>query len=138
MSGSALAAFLAAAVFSSCYSSDSAASFCQRYNRHMSARSVGTSVRDSRFVSGAGGYVSGELTMTKTALVSLAVLTLSASVAMAAQHKTHRHAVKPSAAAAPASPAVGASPVFWTGGVSSADREMYIRNQRDSGLAGKR
>jgi hypothetical protein len=79
--------------------------------------------------------------MTKTALVSLAVLTLSASVAMAAQHKTHRHAVKPSAAAAaaaPASPAVGASPGFWTGGVSSADREMYIRNERDSGLAGKR
>ena len=76
--------------------------------------------------------------MTKTALVSLAVLTLSASVAMAAQHKTHRHAVKPSAAAAPASPAVGSSPGFWTGGVSSADREMYIRNERDAGLAGKR
>jgi hypothetical protein len=31
-------AFFAAAVFSSCYSSDIAASFCQRDNRHMSAR----------------------------------------------------------------------------------------------------
>jgi hypothetical protein len=85
--------------------------------------------------------------MTKIALVSLAVLTLSASVAMAAQHKTthHRHAVKPSAAAAPASSAVAASPSptfgtggLWTGGVSDADRELYARNQRDSGLAGKR
>jgi len=33
---------------------------------------------------------------------------------------------------------VGASPVLWTGGVSSADRDLYIRNQRDSGLGNKR
>ena len=32
-----------------------------------------------------------------------------------------------------ASPVVGKSPVFWTGGVSSSDREMYIRNLRDYG-----
>jgi hypothetical protein len=79
-----------------------------------------------------------EPTMTRTILVSLAVLTLSASVAMAAKNKA-RHAAKPApAAAAPASPAVAASPVLWTGGVSSADRDLYIRNQRDSGLSGKR
>jgi hypothetical protein len=79
--------------------------------------------------------------MTRTILVSLAVLTLSASVAMAAKNKA-RHAAKPSPAAAapasPAAPAVGASPVFGAGGVSSADRDLYIRNQRDSGLGGKR
>ena len=79
--------------------------------------------------------------MTKSILVSLAVLTLSASVAMAAQHQQHRthhrHATNASAAL-PASPA--ASPVFgtggvWPGGVSSADHEMYVKNQHDSGLA---
>jgi hypothetical protein len=76
--------------------------------------------------------------MIKTALVGLAVLTVSASVAAAAQHKSHRQAMKPSTATAgaPASPAGG--PVFGMGGVSSADREMYIKNQRDAGLAGKR
>jgi hypothetical protein len=77
--------------------------------------------------------------MIKTALVGLAVLTVSASVATA-QHKSHRHAMKPSAetagAPAPASPTMG--PAFGMGGVSSADREMYIKNQRDAGLAGKR
>jgi hypothetical protein len=85
------------------------------------------------------GWISREEpTMTRTILVSLAVLTLSASVAMAAKNKA-RQAAKPSpAAAAPASPAVGASPVLWTGGVSSADRDLYIRNQRDSGLGDKR
>jgi hypothetical protein len=76
--------------------------------------------------------------MTKTILVSLAVLTLSTSIAMAAQQRTHhRHATNASTAV-PASPV--ASPVFgtggvWPGGVSSADHAMYIKNQQDSGLA---
>jgi hypothetical protein len=76
--------------------------------------------------------ISEELTMTKSILVSLAVLTLATSAALAATHKTthHRHATSTSAAA-PASPA--SAPVFGMGGVS-ADREMYIKNQRDSGL----
>ena len=76
--------------------------------------------------------------MTKSILVSLAVLTLAASAALAATHKTthHRQAVKPSAAApASPSPVVGASPGFWRGGVTAADHEMYIKNQHDSGLA---
>ena len=28
---------------------------------------------------------------------------------------------------------VGTSPVVWPGGVSSSDRDLYIRNLRDSG-----
>jgi hypothetical protein len=73
--------------------------------------------------------------MIKTMLVSLAVLTLASSAALAATHKTthHRHAVKPSAAA-PASPVVGGSPTFWSGGVSKADHDMYVKNQHDAGL----
>jgi hypothetical protein len=43
-----------------------------------------------------------------------------------AQRTHHRHAVNAVAG-------VGASPVVWTGGVSSSDRAMYIRNLRDSG-----
>jgi hypothetical protein len=74
--------------------------------------------------------------MTKTILVSLAVLTLASSAALAATHKTtHRHHAAKPAAAAPASPVVGASPGFWTGGVSKADHDMYIKNERDAGLA---
>jgi len=65
--------------------------------------------------------------MTKTILVSLAVLTLASSAALAAKNK------KP-AAAAPAAPVVGASPVFWTGGPTAADHALYVRNLHDSGL----
>ena len=77
--------------------------------------------------------------MTKTILATLAVLVLAASAATAAtQHKAthHRHAMKP-AAAAPAAPApvMGATPGF---GPSAADHEMYMKNERDAGLAGKR
>jgi len=79
--------------------------------------------------------------MTKTILASLTVLALAASAASAAtQHKTthHRHAMKPSAAApASPSPVLGASP-GWTGAPTAADHEMYVRNQRDAGLASKR
>jgi hypothetical protein len=87
--------------------------------------------------------------MAKSVLVGLAVLTLATSAALAATDETtttthhHRHAAKPAAsapaaaapvAAAPASPSpvAGAFPSFW--GVSAADHEMYIKNQRDSGL----
>ena len=76
--------------------------------------------------------------MTKTILASLAILTLAASSASAMTHKTtnHRHAMKP-AAAAPnsAGPVMGATPGF---GPTAADREMYMKNERDAGLAGKR
>ena len=65
--------------------------------------------------------------MTKSILVSLAVLTLSTSAALAAHPTHHRHAMNANAS-------MGASPVVWTGGgVSSSDRGMYIQNLRDSG-----
>jgi hypothetical protein len=65
------------------------------------------------------------MSMTKSILVSLAILTISTSAALAA-HRTHRQAMNAMAA-------VGESPVVWTGGVSNSDREMYIRNLHDSG-----
>ena len=65
--------------------------------------------------------------MTKSILVSLAILTLSTSAALAA-HRTHhqRNAMNAFAGA-------GASPVVSTGGVSSSDRALHIRNLHDSG-----
>jgi hypothetical protein len=86
--------------------------------------------------------------MTKTVLISLAVLTLASSTALAAtdqktQAATHRahhhHAVNAAAApAAPASPGAG-TPGFWWGAPSRADHQLYLKNLHDSGLdrAGK-
>ena len=70
--------------------------------------------------------ISEELTMTKSILVSLAVLTLSTSAALAAHRTHHHHAMNANAS-------VGASPVVSTGGVSSSDRAQYIKNLHDSG-----
>jgi hypothetical protein len=64
--------------------------------------------------------------MTKSILISLAVLTLSTSVALAAHRTHHRQTMN-------AYGSVGASPVVWTGGVSSSDRATYNQNLRDSG-----
>ncbi len=82
------------------------------------------------------GDISEELTMTKSILISLAVLTLSTSAALAAHRTHHRHAMNayPSVRASPVVPSVGASPVLWTGGVSSSDRALYIKNLHDSGV----
>ena len=85
--------------------------------------------------------------MNKTILVSLAILTLSTSVALAAQRTHHSRAMKPSASAAAMNPnpyarpmnpnnafaRVGPSPVVGPGGVSSGDRDLYFRNLHDSG-----
>jgi hypothetical protein len=78
--------------------------------------------------------------MTKSILVSLAILTLSTSVALAAQRTHHSRAMHPSASAAAmnsnafgAFGGVGPSPVIWQGGVSSGDRDLYFRNLHDSG-----
>jgi hypothetical protein len=83
-----------------------------------------------------GGYldISKELTMTKSILVSLAVLTLATSSALAAQ-RYHR---QPMASASAVAPAPAPAPVMWMGGVSNSDRDMYIRNLRDSGYDTKR
>jgi hypothetical protein len=88
--------------------------------------------------------------MTKSILVSLAILTLSTSVALAAQ-RTQSRAMKPSASAAATTPTpfarpaapnafarMGPSPVVWQGGVSSGDRDLYFRNLRDSGYDKKK
>ena len=66
--------------------------------------------------------------MTKCILISLAVLTLSTSAALAA-HRTHHRQAMNANAAVPAP----ASPVGWMGGVSSSDRATYIRNLHDAG-----
>jgi hypothetical protein len=73
-----------------------------------------------------GGVSFKELTMTKSILVTLAVLTLSTSAALAAQRTHHRQAMDASAS-------MGAPPVIWMGGVSSTDRDLYIKNLHDSG-----
>jgi hypothetical protein len=70
--------------------------------------------------------------MTKSILVSLAILTLATSAALAAHRTHHRHAMNASAGVG-APPVVAASPVFWMGGVSSSDHAMYMKNLHDSG-----
>jgi hypothetical protein len=64
--------------------------------------------------------------MTKRILVILAVLTLSASAALAAQRTPHRNAMNAFAS-------TGASPVVSPWGASSGDHAMYVKNLRDSG-----
>jgi hypothetical protein len=84
-------------------------------------------------------------------LVSLAILTLSTSVASAAQRTHHSRATKPNVSAAAMNPnpsarptnpnafaGVGPSPVVLPGGVSSSDRDQYSRNLRDSGYDKKK
>jgi hypothetical protein len=94
-----------------------------------------------------GGFISKELTMTRSILISLAVLALSTSAALATQRTHHHRAVKPDASTAAVNPnpnarqmypntfASGgaASPAVWTGGVSSGDHGMYMKNLHDSG-----
>src|SRR5260221_3461118 len=80
-----------------------------------------------------GVNISEELTMTKSILVSLAILTLSTSGALAAQHRTHHRQAMNANAFAPAPAPAPASPVGGMGGVSSSDRAQYIKNLHDSG-----
>jgi hypothetical protein len=64
--------------------------------------------------------------MAKSILISLAIITLATSAALAAQRTHHRQPMN-AFASMPASP-----PVIGPGGVSSSDRALYIRNLRDS------
>lgn len=69
------------------------------------------------------------LMMKKSILVGLAILAISTSGALAAHKKGHAAKPKEAAvAAAPASP----SPIF--GQPSAADKALYLRNQRESGV----
>ena len=83
--------------------------------------------------------------MNKSILVSLAILTLSTSAALAA-HRTHHRAVNPNASAAATNPSpygsrlnanafagTGASPAGWWGGGNNNDRAMYLKNLHDAG-----
>jgi hypothetical protein len=65
--------------------------------------------------------------MNKAIIVSLAILGLSTSAALAA--KSH-HAKKPAAAPA-ASAAAPATNIFQ---VSAADKKLYAKNKRESGV----
>jgi len=79
--------------------------------------------------------------MNKTILVGVAILGLSTSAALAA--KTH-HTKKPAASTTAMNPSgptnpspfgrLGATPMMGFGQVSNADREMYLRNRRESGM----
>ena len=72
--------------------------------------------------------------MTKIILVGLTILTLSTSVAFAAHKAHHSRAMKPSASAAATNPTTP-GPAGWPGsGMSNKDREMYVKNQHDSGM----
>jgi hypothetical protein len=68
-------------------------------------------------------------TMKKVIIAGFAILAVSTSGAMA------KKAPKPKAAApAATAPAMGASGPMMFNQVSAADREMYMRNQRESGM----
>jgi hypothetical protein len=74
--------------------------------------------------------------MHKIIIVSLAIIGLSTSAALAKKH----HAKKPAASTAAMNSTSGptnASPLggpMGFGATSSADREMYLRNKRESGM----
>ena len=71
--------------------------------------------------------------MKKAFLVGLAILAVSTSGALA------KKASKPKAAAAPAAAATttAAAAPFMMTPISAKDREMYEKNQRDSGMKKK-
>jgi hypothetical protein len=66
----------------------------------------------------------------KRILVGLAIAAVSTSTALAAHRTHHGHAMmKPKEAAAAPNPSV-----IVPGGVSAADRALYIKNEHDSGM----
>jgi hypothetical protein len=68
--------------------------------------------------------------MTKSILVSLAVLTFATSAAMAAQHRVHpRQGMNANARMAAPPPSAVVSP----GGAGSSNQEMRVRNLQESG-----
>lgn len=64
--------------------------------------------------------------MTRSIVVGLAILTLSTSVALAAQRTHHRNVMNAHAS-------IAATPIVAPGGVSSSDHALYLRNLRESG-----
>jgi hypothetical protein len=78
--------------------------------------------------------VKGELSMKKIILVGLAIFAVSTSGALAAKKTTKPKA--PAAAAATTTNTGGAAPLML-GQVSAADRALYEKNQRESGMKKK-
>jgi hypothetical protein len=72
--------------------------------------------------------------MKKTILVGVAILAVSTSGALAAKKTTKPKA--PAAATTTTTTTGGAAPLML-GQVSAADRELYEKNQRDSGMKKK-
>jgi hypothetical protein len=72
--------------------------------------------------------------MNKSVLVSLAILTLSSSVALATHKIHHSRAMKPNASAAATNPTTPGSAGWPGSGMSNKDHEMYVKNQHDSGM----
>lgn len=68
--------------------------------------------------------------MKKVLLVGLAIFAVSTSGALA------KKAAKPKAPAAATTPTTTSGPPMF-GQISAADRELYKRNQRDSGIKAK-
>ena len=69
--------------------------------------------------------------MKKILVVGLAILAVSTSGALA------KKAAKPKAPAAATTATTGGSSPMMFGQVSAADRELYKKNQRDSGIKAK-
>ncbi|KRR26715.1 hypothetical protein CQ14_20175 [Bradyrhizobium lablabi] len=76
------------------------------------------------------GVDTEELTMSKSILVSLAILTLATSTALAAQ-RTNRQPMNAFASMRASPPVAGPS------AVNRSDRALYIRNLHDSGYSPK-
>jgi hypothetical protein len=74
--------------------------------------------------------IKGELNMKKIILVGLAIFAVSTSGALAAKKTTKP---KAPAAAATTTNTGGATPLMM-GQVSAADRELYAKSQRESGM----
>ena len=75
--------------------------------------------------------IKGELNMKKIILVGLAIFAVSTSGALAAKKTAKPKA--PAAAAATTTNTGGAAPLMM-GQVSAADRELYAKSQRESGM----
>jgi hypothetical protein len=79
--------------------------------------------------------VKGELSMKKIILVGLAIFAVSTSGALAAKKTTKPKA--PAAAAAATTTNTGGAAPLMLGQVSAADRALYEKNQRESGMKKK-
>ena len=81
--------------------------------------------------------IKGELSMKKEILIGLAIIAVSTSGALAAKKTAKPKAPAAAAAAAATTTNTGGAAPLMMGQVSAADRELYKKNQRDSGIRAK-